>query len=65
MVINSWENGQYKEIWVYSKETEADERALNYTGVDGETMNFIINGELDPFPLSYGHSLDGHGSPCF
>mgnify|MGYP000016876687 CR=1 FL=1 len=81
MVINSWENGQYKEIWAYSKETEADERALcglingdwgwlnyyneegdaglssrnpNYTGADDdETMNFIINGELDSFPLSY------------
>ena len=25
MVIDSWENGQYKEIWVYSKETEDDE----------------------------------------
>lgn len=28
MVIDSWENGQYKEIWVYSKETESDERAM-------------------------------------
>ena len=28
MVIDSWENGQYKEIWVYSKETENDERAM-------------------------------------
>ena len=81
MVIDSWENGQYKEIWVYAKETEDDERAMcglingdwgwlnyyneecdaglssrnpNYTGTDDdETMDFIINGELDPFPLSY------------
>ncbi len=80
MVIDSWENGQYKEIWVYSNETEDDERAMcglingnwgwlnyyneegdaglssrnpNYTGTDDENMDFIINGELDPFPLSY------------
>lgn len=81
MIIDSRGNGQYKEIWVYSKETEYDERAMcglingdwgwlnycneegdvglssrnsNYTGTDdNETMNFIINGELDPFPLSY------------
>ena len=43
MIIDSWENGQYKEISVYSKETENDERA----------MCGLINGELDPFPLSY------------
>ena len=79
MVIDSWENGQYKEIWVYSEETDDDERAMcglingdwgwlnyyneecdaglssrnpNYTGTDDKTMNFIINGELDPYPLS-------------
>ncbi len=79
MVIDTWENGQYKEIWVYSEETDDDERAMcglingdwgwlnyyneecdaglssrnpNYTGTDDETMNFIINGELDPYPLS-------------
>ncbi len=81
MVIDSWENGQYKEIWVYLKETD-DERVMcglingdygwlnyyneegdsglssrnpNYTGTDNdsETMNFIINGELNPYPLSY------------
>ncbi len=51
MVIDTWENGRYKEIWVYSEETDDDERA-NYTGTDDETMNFIINGELDPYPLS-------------
>lgn len=28
MFIDSWENGQYKEIWVYLKETENDERAM-------------------------------------
>ena len=43
MIIDSWENGQYKEISVYSKETENDEQA----------MCGLINGELDPFPLSY------------
>ncbi|MCI9320218.1 MAG: hypothetical protein HFH05_09095 [Lachnospiraceae bacterium] len=80
MVIDSWKNGQYKEIWVYSNETEDDERAMcglingnwgwlnyyneegdaglssrnpNYTGTDDENMDFIINGELAPFPLSY------------
>lgn len=82
MVIDSWENGQYKEIWVYSKETENDERAMcglingewgwlnyykeegdaglssrnpDYTGTDhdNKTMSFMINGELDPYPLSY------------
>lgn len=82
MVIDSWENGQYKEIWVYSKETESDERAMcglingdwgwlnyyseegdaglssrnpDYTGTDNDnkTMNFMINGELNPYPLSY------------
>ncbi len=82
MVIDSWENGQYKEIWVYSKETENDEQAmcglingdygwLNYykeegdaglssrnpdyvgTDSDNQTMDFIINGEQDPYPLSY------------
>lgn len=82
MVIDSWKNGQYKEIWVYSKETENDERALcglingdwgwlnyyneegdaglssrnpNYVGTDNDnkTMDFMTNGELDPYPLSY------------
>ena len=82
MVIDSWEDGQYKEIWVYSEETEDDERAMcglingdwgwlnyyseegdaglssrnpDYTGTDNDnkTMNFIINGELDSYPLSY------------
>ncbi len=81
MIIDSWEDDQYKEIWVYSQETEEDERAmcglingdwgwLNYyneegdAGLssrnpdyistdDGKTMDFIINGELDPYPLSY------------
>ena len=28
MVIDTWENGQYKEIWVYSEETDDDERAM-------------------------------------
>lgn len=28
MVIDSWENGQYKEIWVHSNETKDDERAM-------------------------------------
>lgn len=42
MVIDTWENGQYKEIWVYSEETDDDERA----------MCGLINGELDPYPLS-------------
>ena len=87
MVIDTWENGQYKEIWVYSEETDDDERAMcglingdwgwlnyyneecdaglssrnpNYTGTDDETMNFIINGELDPFPLFYaGTAAEG------
>lgn len=82
MFIKSWENGQYKEIWVDVKETEDDERAMcglingdwgwlnyyneegdaglssrnpNYTGTDNDnkTMDFMINGELDPYPLSY------------
>ena len=82
MYIDSWENGQYKEIWVYAEETEDDERAmcglingdwgwLNYydhecdaglssrnpdydgTDDDDKTMDFIMNGERDPFPLSY------------
>lgn len=26
--MNIWGNGQYKEIWVYSEETEYDERAM-------------------------------------
>lgn len=79
MLIDSWENGQYKEIWVYLKETENDERAmcglinggwgwLNYYSEEGDaglssrnpdyinddkTMDFMINGELDAYPLSY------------
>ena len=54
MVIDSWENGQYKEIWVYAKEGENDERAL--CG--------LINGELDYFPLSYDVThKTGDGSP--
>lgn len=82
MVIDSWEDGQYKEIWVYAKETESDERAMcglihgdqgwlnyykeegdvglssrnpDYTGTDSDdqTMDFMMNGELDPYPLSY------------
>lgn len=82
MYIDSWENGQYKEIWVYAEETEDDERAmcglingdwgwlnyydhecdaglssrnLDYDGTDDDdrTMDFIMNGERDPFPLSY------------
>ena len=28
MYIDSWENGQYKEIWVYAEENEDDERAM-------------------------------------
>ena len=43
MVIDTWENDQYKEIWVYSEETDDDERA----------MCGLINGEFDPYPLSY------------
>ena len=26
--MDIWENGQYKEIWIYPKETEDDERAM-------------------------------------
>jgi len=48
MVIDTWENSQYKEIWVYSKETGSDERA----------MCGLINGELNPYPLSYVLSAD-------
>lgn len=79
MLIDSWKDGQYKEIWVYLKETEDDERSmcglingdwgwLNYfreegdAGLssrnpdytdDGKTMEFMTNGELDPYPMSY------------
>lgn len=82
MVIDNWKDGQYKEIWVYSEETEDDERAMcglingdwgwlnyyreegnaglssrnpNYISADNDnkTMDFIANGELDPYPLSY------------
>ncbi|MDE6518677.1 MAG: hypothetical protein K2L18_12690 [Acetatifactor sp.] len=82
MIIDSWEDDQYKEIWVQSEETEDDERAMcglingdwgwlnyyneegdaglssrnpNYTSTDYEnmTMTFVINGQLDSYPLSY------------
>lgn len=80
MFMNSWENGQYQEIWVEVKETEDDERAmcglingdwgwLNYYGEEGDagfssrnpactdtedkTMDFMINGELDSYPLAW------------
>ena len=33
MVMESWEDGQYKEIWVYAKETESDD----------QTMDFMMN----------------------
>lgn len=80
MLIDSWEDGKYKEIWVKLHETEEDERAMcglihgewgwlnyygeegdpglssrnpSYTGPEDETMDFMINGELDPFPLAW------------
>lgn len=80
MFTNSWKNGQFKEIWVESNETEEDERNMcglingeygwlnyyreegdaglssrntEYSGRNDEVMEFMINGELNYYPLSY------------